>query len=488
MTPPPPSSRRATGVAPAATHRGLRALAAVCTLLLAAGCASRATEPSPARADPPAWRETVPGWMSAAPADTLSRGAWWSLFGDPGLDALVPQVAVSNQTVAGASAALDAARAAERAQRAGFFPTLGLDAGATRSGTRADPPTAGNAFRLGVPASWEPDLWGRVSTQVDAAGARVRASEADLAAATLAAQGAFVTDYLGLREADAEIALLTTTIDAWGRALQITQHRYDAGLAPRTDVLQAQTQVANAESALAGVQRQRAQLLHALAVLAGRAPSAFDLPAGTWDATTVPAVPPGVPSRLLQRRPDIAAAQRRMAAANADVGVARSAWYPALTLSGSVGQGAPRLADLLKASATTWSFGLAVAGTVFDGGLRRAQVDAARASWRQAVAGYRQTTLAAFQEVEDDLSAAETLQRQEASSRVAAQAASQTEEKQLNRYRQGQASYGDVVTAQISALSAKRALLQASLSRQSSSVQLILALGGGWAREVGALR
>ncbi len=456
----------------------LRTLATAAALLLA-GCAAAPPMGPPTAPESPAWRETVPGWMAAAPADTLARGPWWHLLGDAQLDALVPQVAVSNQTVAGAAAAVEFTQASVREQRAAFFPTVSVDAGASRSGTRS-PPAAANSFRLGAGATWEPDLWGRIAGTVATAQAQAQASEADLAAATLSAQAAFVTAYLGVREADAETALLQSTLEGYQRAAKITQNRYDAGLAPRSDVLQAQTQLANAQSDLAGVRQVRAQQLHAMAVLAGQAPAAFTLPDGTWNATTAPAVPPGLPSALLQRRPDIAAAERRVAAANAGIGVARAAWFPGVTLSADLGQAASHLGDLLSASATTWSFGLALAETIFDAGARSARVDEARASWRESVAAYRQSVLTAFQEVEDDLTAANTLEQQQALRRVASQAADQAEVQVFNRYRAGQVSYADVVTAQVSALSARRALLQASLSRQLSAVQLVVALGGGW--------
>jgi len=305
------------------------------TLLLALLLAGCAHGPSPQAPDTPSaaqFKEAPPGWMAAAPADLLERGPWWSLFGDPALDALVPRVQVSNQNVAAAAAAYAQARALVREQRAALFPSLSLQAGATRSGrgsasadTSAGSRT-GNSFQVGLGASWEPDLWGRIGNTVSAAGAKAQASAADLAAATLSAQAEFVTDYLSLRESDAEIALLRTTIDGYGRSLQIARNRYDVGVAPKSDVLQAQTQLANAQADLAGLVRQRAQLEHAMAVLAGEAPANFTLPPGDWNATIVPAAPVGVPSSLLQRRPDIAGAERNVAAANAQIGVARAAF------------------------------------------------------------------------------------------------------------------------------------------------------------------
>lgn len=467
------------------------AAAPACALLLAA-CSQIPPYQVPSTVEPAHYAETVPGWMAAAPADTMSRGAWWQLFGDPQLDALASKVAVSNQTVAAARAAVEESQALVREQRAAWFPTVDLTAGASRSGrggssgssssTAAGTGTvrAANAFTLGLGASWEPDLWGRIAASVSTAEANAQASAADLASATLSAQGSFVNDYLSVREADAEIAILKSTIEGYQRALLITQNRYAAAIAQKSDVLQAQTTLANAQADLAALVQTRAQFAHALAVLAGEAPSTFDLPSGPWNADAVPAIPIGLPSELLQRRPDIASAERHVAAANAEIGVARSAWFPSLTLSANVGQSATRLDDLLNASATTWSFGLSAAEILFDAGLRSAQVAAARAAWSATVADYRQTVLTAFQSVEDQLSSADSLQQQQALRRTASEAADQTEQQMLNRYREGIVAYTDVVTAQATALSARRSLMQVTLARQTAAVLMVEALGGGW--------
>jgi len=451
--------------------------------LLLAACANPPQRDAPTAPSSAAFKEAPPGWIAAAPADTLEHGPWWSLFDDPVLDGLVPAVAVSNQNIAAAVAAYAQARALVREQRASLFPTASLNASASRAGAgRASPATGstGNQERLGLSASWEPDLWGRIGGEVSAAGARAQASAADLAAARLSAQGEFVIDYLSLRETDAETALLRTTIEGYQRALQIAGNRYAAGVAPRTDVLQAQTQLANTQADLAGLERQRAQLEHAMAVLSGQAPANFTLPPGRWNSSTMPSMPVGVPSALLQRRPDIAAAERRVAAANTDVGVARTAFFPSLTLSADAGKNATRVADLLTSSATSWSLGIALAETLFDAGARPARVDQARASWEQSVAQYRQTVITAFQDVEDQLAAARVLEQQQALRRQASEAADLAEQQMLNRYRQGQVGYSDVVTAQIAALSARRTLMQVGVARQSAALSLIQALGGGW--------
>ena len=488
----PPSRGR-----PRAFARSALALAG----LLALGACTALAPSRPVDAPTSAkYLEPPPGWMAAAPADTLTRGPWWTLFNDPVLNQFVPQVAVSNQTVAAAAAAVEESRAAVREQRAAFFPTLSLNAGVTRSGvggkksasgssspsstgSTSTSSSTGNRLSLGLGASWEPDLWGRIANTVSAANATAQASEADLAAALLSAQATFVTDYLSVREADAEVVSLQTTITGFQRSLQITQNRYAAAIAQKSDVLQAQTQLANAQADLAQLQQQRAQLFHAMAVLAGQAPATFTLPAGDWNSTAVPALPPGLPSDLLQRRPDIAAAERHVAVANANIGVARAAYFPSLTLSASGNQGASHLGDLFNASSFAWSLGVSLAETIFDGGARTARVEEAQASWKQSVAQYRQTVLTAFSAVEDQLSAATSLEQQQALRRFASEAADQTEQEMQNRYQQGQVAYTDVVTAQASALSARRTLMQVSLSRQTAAINMVSALGGGWSTQ-----
>jgi len=480
---------------PIARMRVTRVALAAAALLALGACTALAPSRKAEAPTTPRFLETPPGWMAAAPADTLSRGPWWTLFDDPVLNQLAPQVAVSNQNVAAAAAAVEQSRAAVREQRASFFPTLSLDAGVTRSGvggnagstsssgTTTSSSKTSTRFSLGLGASWEPDLWGRIANTVSAASATAQASEADLANATLSAQVTFVTDYLSVREADAEILALQTTIEGYQRALQITQNRYAAAIAQKSDVLQAQTALANAQADLAQLKQQRAQLFHAMAVLAGQAPAAFTLPAGDWNATTVPAIPVGLPSDLLQRRPDIASAERRVAAANANIGVARAAYFPSLTLSANGSQGSTRLSDLFNASSFAWSLGASLAETIFDGGARTARVEEAQASWKQSVAQYRQTVLEAFSAVEDQLSAASSLEEQQALRRIASQAADQTEQEMQNRYKQGLVAYTDVVTAQASALSARRALMQVSLNRQTAAIDMVSALGGGWSTD-----
>jgi NodT family efflux transporter outer membrane factor (OMF) lipoprotein len=457
-------------------------LAMTTVSLLSAGCAVGPSYQRPASVDVSVYKE-ADGWVPAAPADALERGPWWTLFADPVLNQLVAQVEVSNQNVALAVGAYDQARALVREQRASLFPSVALDGGASRSGTSgssAGGGRVGNNYQLSIGGSWEPDVWGRLGRAVDGASASAAASAADLASARLSAQGELAANYFSLRQTDAQKALLAETITGYQRALEITQNRYTAGVAAKTDVLQAQTQLASAQADAAGLQRQRAQLEHAIAVLVGQAPGNFTLaPDALWKPV-VPEVPLGLPSTLLQRRPDIAAAERRVAVANGQIGIAQSAYYPNLSLSASYGLGASRVADLFKASSSVWSLGLSAAQVLFNAGATGARVDGAQAAHAQAVARYRQTVLTAFQGVEDQLAATRVLQTQQQLRVQASQAADQVEQQVLNRYRSGQVGYTEVITAQSTALSARRALVQAAADRQTTAVALIQSLGGGW--------
>ncbi|VTU23926.1 Outer membrane protein OprM precursor [Variovorax sp. SRS16] len=451
-------------------------------LALAAALSACAVGPAyerPTTALPAAWKEapTAQGWLPAAPADALDRGEWWKLFGDAKLDELAQRVQVSNQNIAAAVANYAQAQALVREQRAALFPSVSLGGGATRSGARNTTPS--NSFNASLGADWAPDVWGRLRLAVTGAQASAQASEADLAAARLSALGDLATNYFSLREADAELKLLAETIEGYERSYEITRNRYNAAIAAQTDVLQAQTLLVNTRADRVALQRTRDTLEHAIAVLIGAAPAEFSLPAADW-TPTVPGIPLAVPSTLLQRRPDIAAAERDVASANAQIGIARSAYYPNLSLSASVGSTASRVGDLFGASNTLWSLGLSVAQTVFDAGAIGARVDAATATRDAAVARYRQTALTAFQNVEDQLTAGSRLAQQDGLRREASEAADRTEQQLLNRYRQGQVSYTDVVTAQASALSARRTLIQLQVSRQNAAVALIQALGGGW--------
>ncbi len=456
----------------------MKTLTSAALALLLAGCAVGPTYRQPAVATPPAFKE-ADGWVAARPADAIERDRWWALFRDPLLDELAPRVALSNQNVAVAVAAYAQARALVGQQRALLLPALNL----TSSGNRSNIATAvtpTQRVRVDLGASWEPDVWGRLQRTVEAASANVQASAGDLATATLSAQGELVTNYLLLRQADAQRQLLETAIADYERVVTITENRYRAGVAAKTDLLQAQTQLATARADHAGLASQRAQLEHAIAVLVGEAPAAFSIARRNDWQPTVPEVPLLLPSELLQRRPDIAAAERRVAATNAQIGIARSAYFPSFTLNASSGGFGGSVAGLLASPTSVWSVGFALTQTVFNAGLVKSRVQGAEAAYEGEVARYRQTVLSALQGVEDQLVAARVLAEQEQLLTAATDASRQAQQQVLNRYRAGQVSFLEVVVAQTTALNARRALLQAQANRQVAGVALIQGLGGGW--------
>jgi NodT family efflux transporter outer membrane factor (OMF) lipoprotein len=454
------------------------------TLILAlalavGGCANLAPKYDAPEVDTPvAFKEGQGTWVRAAPADTLTRGPWWELFNDPVLNDLASRVEISNQNVAAAVASYTQARALTAEQRASLFPNVGLDVGANRSGGK-DQPTR-SSYQVNIGASWEPDVWGRLRLGVDRARAGEQASAADLAAAKLAAQGELAVNYFGLREADLQRITLRETVAGYQRSLQIARNRYEVGIVARTDVLQAETQLANAQAELLGTERQRAQFEHAIAVLVGRAPGNFELQSDPTWRPVVPLVPFDVPSTLLQRRPDIAAAERRVQQANAQIGVARAGYFPSLRLTGSAGLSAASIGDLFSASSLVWAVGASLAQTLFDAGATTARVDSAKGALNEAAARYRQTVLTAFQDVEDQLVALRVLEQQQVLREQAWRAAELVEQQVLNRYRSGLVGFTEVVTAQASAASARRALVSVQSDRQVAAVALIQALGGGW--------
>lgn len=454
-----------------------RAASLVVLSLTMTGCAVGPDYHRPSVPTAAVYKELA-GWTQAMPSDGIDRGDWWALFNDPVLNALMQQVAVSNNNVAAATAAYAQARAVVREQRASLFPVVSLNGSGRRSGGN-DTQSAGSNYQASVGATWEPDVWGRLSRAVEGADATASASAADLASALLSARGELAIDYFSLRQTDRQRRLLQETIDAYQRTLTITQNRYTAGIAPKTDLLQAQTQLANAQADAAGLTRTRAQFEHAMAVLVGQTPSDFVL-AQSDLVDSVPEIPVGVPSTLLQRRPDIAAAERRVAAANEQIGIAQAAYYPSLNLSASYGGNARRVADLFSASNSIWSLGLSAAEVLFNAGATKARVAGAQAAQDQAAARYRQTVLTAFQGVEDQLSATEILRQQQQLREQASRAADLAEAQVLNRYRAGQVDFTEVVSAQVTALTARRALVQNAGDRQVTAVALIQALGGGW--------
>lgn len=449
--------------------------------LLLTGCSLFRVGPDyrPPAVPLPAHFKEADGWVEARPADASVREAWWTAFGDPLLNDLAQRVAVSNQNVAASVAAYREAQALVGQQRSTLFPTVTLTGGASRTNV-ATAVTPVQRVRADLGASWEADLWGRLARSVSGAEANAQASAGDLATATLSAQGELVSNYLQLRAADAQRKLLESAIADYQRVVSITENRYKVGVAAKTDLLQAQTQLSNAQSDYTGLLSQRAQLEHAIAVLLGEPPSEFAIaPLDGW-RVAAPEVPALLPSELLQRRPDIAAAERRVAAANEQIGIARAAYFPSLTLSGSAGGFAGSAAGLLNSPTSVWSLGVALAQPIFNAGLTKYRVAGAEAFYEQEVALYRQTVLTAFQGVEDQLVASRVLAEQEALLAASASSATLAAEQVLNRYRAGQLSFLDVVVAQTTALNARRALLQVQASRQVATVSLIRALGGGW--------
>lgn len=453
---------------------------AACVAAALAGCSSAPRYERPALEVPAAFKETA-GWREANPQAADVPDEWWRLFADPVLDDLQAQLVLGNQNLQASIAAVRVAQAALASSRASLVPAVGVGASASRaanaSGTAQGGP--GNTYALTGSASWEIDLWGRLAGTVDSAQARLAASRDDLAAARLSLQATLAQTYFSLRVAEAQAALLESTLAAYRRSLELTRNRYDAGVASAADVAQAQTQLKSTEAQLIETNTTRAQLEHAIAVLLGKAPADFSL-ARTAALPAVPQVPLQLPSTLLERRPDIAAAERRVAAANAQIGVARAAFFPALTLSASAGFRNDTLGRLLTSPNLFWSFGPALALSLLDGGARQAAVDSARASTDQAVAAYRQTVLTAFQEVEDNLVEAQSLRAQIDAQTEALAAALRVVEIVNNQYRAGTVSFLNVVTAQATALSAERNLLDLRNRRLAALNQLLKNIAGRW--------
>ncbi len=458
----------------------------LCTALACAwllGCAVGPDYKRPPADTPAAYREAVPDdhqWKIAEPRPVDLSQAWWSGFGDPRLDALVAQANTANQTLRQAEAQYRQARALAQAARAGLFPTLGANASVGRAHTNTlGVQAVSNTHVANLDASWEVDLWGQVRRSIEAARDNAQASAADLAGARLTIQGELVQDYIQLRVTDVLKDLYTRTIAAYQTSLKLTQSQFRAGVATEGDVALAQVTLNAAQAQAIDLDVQRSQLEHAIAVLLGRAPAEFTLAPEAFTMRPL-AVPPGLPSALLERRPDIAGAERRMAAANANIGVARAAYYPSLVLSAMGGGSSGSLANWFGPPGRVWALGAALAGTIFDGGLRNAQNDQAVAAYDAAVASYRQTVLGGLQEVEDNLSALHVLDEEVVVQDHAVEAARVAERVSLAQYRAGTASYLSVVTAQALSLSNERTAIQLRGRELAASVALIKAIGGGW--------
>ena len=464
---------------------------------LLAGCSTQSAYQRPALEVPAQFKEATPEaaeagiWRPADPSRAQVPDNWWELFGDEQLNRLQQQAATGNQSIAQAAARLRAAQAAVASSQAGLFPTLGSTAGATRSrsggasgasGTGGNTGSSGNIstnYSLGLNASWELDLWGRVSGTVSASQASAQASSDDLAAARLSAQASITQTYFSLRAADASVRLLQETLQGYEQSLKLTNNRYRAGVASSADVAQAEAQYKSTQAQLIEAQTSRAQLEHALAALLGLPPAAFSLEAGA-ELPPPPEVPAMLSSQLLEQRPDIAAAERRVAAANAQVGVARAAFFPALTLSATAGYRGASLSNLVSAPNLFWSLGPSLALALFDGGARTAAVESARASLDLAAATYRQTVLTALQEVEDNLVTASALAREQQVQIEAVAAAQKALDVVNNQYRAGTVAYLNVLSAQTTVLSARRSLIDVRNRRLAAVNTLLKNVAGRW--------
>ena len=431
---------------------------------------------------PVAFKELA-GWKISQPADTVDKGPWWSVYHDPELDRLERMVAVSNQTVKAFEAQYRNAEAVVAEVRAGLFPTVGLSPGVTRSGGGASGRSSGSRggtnYSISGTVAWVPDVWGSVRRQIESATSAAQISAADLANAKLSAQATLATDYFDLRAEDALRQLLTETVAAYRRAMLIAQNQYHAGTVASTDYLSALAQLQSTEAQLVAVGIQRQQFEHAIAMLTGHAPAEITIAPAPL-AAKVPILPPGLPSALLERRPDIAAAERAMQQENALIGVQTAAYYPTISLSALGEYAGNPLAQLFNLGNQIWSLGALGSETLFNGGQRGAAVAAAGASYDASVATYRQTVLTAFQGVEDALSNLRILEQQAKAEATAVETTRRAVEATLNAYRAGTVAYTSVITEQTLLLSDQQAALAVHQSRLVASVALIEALGGGW--------
>jgi len=465
----------------------VRRLALPALLLAGAGgCMVGPNYHRPAMPTPPAFKEAE-GWTPSQPSDAADRKDWWTVFGDPTLNDLEAKVEVSNQTLAAAEAAYREAHALVAQDRAALFPTVSLGASVTQSGSgggsSSQQSTGGGKTRTvyqpTLGASWAPDIWGAVRRQIQNAKASAQASAALVANARLSAQTELASDYISLRALDEEKRVFDTTIADYQRTLTITQNKYAVGNAARSDVLTAQTQLVSAQAQDTDLARQRALMEHAIAILIGQPPASLTLAPAPW-TLNLPQIPTVVPSTLLQRRPDIANAERSADAANALIGVAVAAYYPTLSLSAEGGFSSNTLSNLFSASNSFWSLGASAAETIFDAGARHAKVQGARAAFDEAVANYRQTVLTAFGQVEDNLAAQRIYGIEEGQLKQASDDANANVAITVNEYKAGTVDFTSVATAQATALQEHNALVQIQSSRLATAVSLIEALGGGW--------
>jgi len=454
-------------------------------LALLAGCTVGPNYVRPKMNIPAGYKE-MDGWKIAQPQDHTLRGPWWEIFGDSELNALVSQVDISNQNIAQAEAAFRQARALVQQARAQYFPTVTIGFGVANSSNSTTLGPGPNqrrstttTYSLPVDVSWEIDVWGRIRRTVESQSASAQASAADLETARLSARTELAQDYFLLRTVDADKQLLDQTVAEYQKYLELTQNRYASGVASRADVLQAETQLKATQAQAINLGVQRAQLEHAIALLIGKSPAELTMPVAPLNKPP-PAIPVGLPAELVERRPDIASAERRVAAANAQIGVAEAAYFPTVSLTASTGFESTHFSKLLSGPSRFWSIGPAISQTVFDGGLRKAQTEEAWAVYDSTVAFYRQTVLTAFQEVEDNLAALRILESEAQVQDEAVKAAQETVTVITNQYKAGTVSYLNVITAQTTALNNQLTAITILGNRLNATVLLIRALGGGW--------
>lgn len=458
----------------------IRMLPLVAALLLA-GCATALPE-IPAQPAPPAqFKEGAERWTIAAPAEAQDRGAWWKAFGDPVLDDLVERAATNNTDIQQAAARLAQARALVRSANADRMPQLGVGAAATRQAgaNTATGPVPGTLLQAGASLSWEVDLFGRLTRTRDAAALDAQAREGLLQSTRLLVQAETAQAYLLLRALDTERTLVRETVQAYAETARLTQRRFQAGDIAELDVARVQSELAATQAEAYALDRSRAELEHALAVLVGEAASSFSLPPADW-TTALPVIPAGVPSTVLARRPDVSAAQASLLAAQARVGAAQAAWFPGFALTADGGFASPELGDLFKWSARAWSVSALLSLPIFDGGRREAGVERARGQMDEALAGYRGQVLQAFREVEDQLAALRLLHQQGQAQGRAVDSAHRATTLSDARYRAGLVSQLELLDARRSELRNRRQALQVRSAQYQATVGLIRALGGGW--------
>ncbi len=438
------------------------------------------------KSDTPVSYKEVEGWKKAEPKDHIPRGAWWTIFKDDQLNGLENQVNISNQNLAAAEAQYREALALVQVARAAYFPTITAGPTVARQRTSSNSSRSQGAsltssdYLLSGQVTWELDLWGKVRRQVESSRASAQAGAADIEGVRLSAQAQLAQDYFQLCALDSQKQILEATVAAYQKFLELTKNRYATGVAAQSDIQTAQVQLDTARAQLIGVGVQRAQLEHAIAILMGKAPSELTIPATPLDLKP-PDIPSGIPSELLERRPDIAAAERQAAAANAQIGVAVAAYYPTLTLNALGGFEASNLAQWFAWPSRFWTLGpAALQQTIFEGGLRHAQVEQARATYDASVAAYRQTVLAGFQQVEDNLAALRILKQEAQAQDIAVNSARKNLDITINHYKVGTASALDVIVTQTIALTNELTAAGILGSRMTASVLLVQALGGGW--------